>query len=62
MWAFLFNEGLGVNNPPNPEKEWIIEESRPMTCPLILKGMRLMYTKADISYIQISAEPLPKHV
>jgi len=36
MWGFLFNEGLGGNSPPNPEKEWVIEESRPMTCPLIL--------------------------
>jgi len=25
MWYLLFNEGLGGNNPPNPEKEWVIE-------------------------------------
>jgi len=37
MWGFLFDEGLGGNSPPNPEK-WVIEEARPIICPLILRN------------------------
>jgi len=37
MWAFLFNEDLLGNNTPKPEK-WVIEEARPIICPLILRN------------------------